>query len=122
MMRSRDFIMKDNYSFDRDEAGLDESYNEMHDAYSRVFTRCGLTFRPVEADNGAIGGTGSHEFTALCEYGESQICYCDSCNMATTIEKAEWWMLRRMMPKCCLLRKCIHRELKPSRRLQIPWD
>ncbi len=89
MMRSRDFIMKDNYSFDRDEAGLDESYNEMHDAYSRVFTRCGLTFRPVEADNGAIGGTGSHEFTALCEYGESQICYCDSCNMATTIEKAE---------------------------------
>ncbi|MGI6765868.1 MAG: proline--tRNA ligase [Lentihominibacter sp.] len=89
MMRSRDFIMKDNYSFDRDEAGLDESYNEMHDAYTRVFTRCGLTFRPVEADNGAIGGTGSHEFTALCEYGESQICYCDSCNMATTIEKAE---------------------------------
>ncbi len=89
MMRSRDFIMKDNYSFDRDEAGLEESYNKMHDAYTRVFTRCGLTFRPVEADNGAIGGTGSHEFTALCEYGESQICYCDSCNMATTIEKAE---------------------------------
>ena len=88
MMRSRNFIMKDNYSFDRDEEGLDRSYMQMYDAYSKVFTRCGLTFRPVEADNGAIGGTGSHEFTALCEYGESEICYCDSCNLATTIEKA----------------------------------
>ena len=88
MMRSRNFIMKDNYSFDRDEAGLEESYQQMYDAYTKVFTRCGLTFRPVEADNGAIGGSGSHEFTALCEYGESEICYCDSCNLATTIEKA----------------------------------
>ena len=88
MMRSRNFIMKDNYSFDKDEAGLEESYMQMYDAYSKVFTRCGLTFRPVEADNGAIGGSGSHEFTALCEYGESEICYCDSCNLATTIEKA----------------------------------
>ena len=88
MMRSRNFIMKDNYSFDRDEEGLDKSYMEMYDAYTKVFTRCGLTFRPVEADNGAIGGSGSHEFTALCEYGESEICYCDSCNLATTIEKA----------------------------------
>ncbi|MCF0144848.1 MAG: proline--tRNA ligase, partial [Firmicutes bacterium] len=88
MMRSRDFIMKDNYSFDRDEEGLQESYDAMYDAYSKVFTRCGLTFRPVEADNGAIGGTGSHEFTALCEYGESEICYCDGCDLATTVEKA----------------------------------
>ena len=88
MMRSRDFVMKDNYSFDKDFEGLDESYNQMYDAYTKVFTRCGLTFRPVEADNGAIGGSGSHEFTALCEYGESEICYCDSCDMATTIEKA----------------------------------
>jgi len=88
MMRSRNFIMKDNYSFDKDEEGLEASYQQMYDAYSNVFTRCGLTFRPVEADNGAIGGTGSHEFTALCEYGESEICYCDACNLATTIEKA----------------------------------
>lgn len=88
MMRSRDFVMKDNYSFDRDEEGLDKSYKEMYDAYSKVFTRCGLTFRPVEADNGAIGGAGSHEFTALCEYGESEICYCESCDLATTVEKA----------------------------------
>lgn len=88
MMRSRDFIMKDAYSFDKDAAGLDESYQEMYDAYTRVFTRCGLTFRPVEADNGAIGGTGSHEFTALCEYGESEIAYCEHCDMASTVEKA----------------------------------
>ena len=88
MMRSRDFVMKDNYSFDKDEEGLEKSYQEMYEAYTNVFTRCGLIFRPVEADNGAIGGTGSHEFTALCEYGESEICFCESCDMATTIEKA----------------------------------
>lgn len=88
MMRSRDFIMKDNYSFDRDYEGLDASYNDMYEAYTNVFTRCGLTFRPVEADTGAIGGSGSHEFTALCEYGESEIAYCDSCDLATTVEKA----------------------------------
>ena len=68
-MRSREFIMKDAYSFDRDEAGLDESYKEMYDAYDRIFTKCGLTFRPVEADSGAIGGSNSHEFTALSEVG-----------------------------------------------------
>ena len=88
MMRSRDFIMKDNYSFDKDEAGLDASYMDMYDAYTNVFTRCGLTFRPVEADTGAIGGSNSHEFTALCEYGESEIAYCSSCDMAATVEKA----------------------------------
>ena len=64
LMRSREFIMKDAYSFDLDEAGLDKSYQDMYDAYTKVFTRCGLTFRPVEADSGAIGGSNSHEFTA----------------------------------------------------------
>ena len=88
MMRSRVFIMKDNYSFDKDAAGLDESYNKMYDAYNRVFTRCGLNFRPVEADTGAIGGSNSHEFTALCEYGESEIAYCDHCDLAATVQKA----------------------------------
>ena len=88
MMRSRNFIMKDAYSFDKTPEDMDKSYEEMYDAYDRIFTRCGLTFRPVEADNGAIGGTGSHEFTALCEYGESEIAYCESCDMATTVEKA----------------------------------
>jgi len=89
MMRSRNFIMKDNYSFDKDPEGMDVSYMKMYEAYTNVFNRCGLTFRPVEADNGAIGGTGSHEFTALCEFGESEIAYCDSCDLAATVEKAE---------------------------------
>ena len=89
MMRSRVFIMKDNYSFDKDPEGLDESYQKMYDAYTNVFTRCGLNFRPVEADTGAIGGSNSHEFTALCEYGESEIAYCDCCDLAATVEKAE---------------------------------
>lgn len=88
LMRSREFIMKDLYSFDTDEAGLDVSYNAMYDAYSRVFTRCGLNFRPVEADSGAIGGKGSHEFMALAEAGESAILYCDTCDYAATDEIA----------------------------------
>ncbi len=90
LMRSREFIMKDNYSFDRDEAGLDVSYQKMYDAYSKIFTRCGLTFRPVEADTGAIGGSNSHEFTALSEVGESEIAYCEKCDMAATTERAEF--------------------------------
>ena len=88
LIRSREFIMKDAYSFDKDEAGLDKSYQDMYDAYSRVFTRCGLDFRPVEADTGAIGGNGSHEFCALAEVGEEEIIYCDNCGMAATAEKA----------------------------------
>jgi prolyl-tRNA synthetase len=88
LMRSREFIMKDLYSFDADEAGLDMSYNLMYDAYSRVFSRCGLNFRPVEADSGAIGGKGSHEFMALADAGESAILYCDTCDYAATDEIA----------------------------------
>ena len=89
LMRSREFIMKDAYSFDKDYEGLDKSYQDMYDAYERVFTRCGLTFRPVEADTGAIGGSNSHEFTALSEVGESEIAYCEKCSMAATTERAE---------------------------------
>ncbi len=89
LMRSREFIMKDAYSFDKDYAGLDESYKAMYDAYDRIFTRCGLTFRPVEADTGAIGGSNSHEFTALAEVGESEIAYCEHCSMAATTERAQ---------------------------------
>lgn len=89
LMRSREFIMKDAYSFDKDFAGLDESYQSMYDAYDRIFTRCGLTFRPVEADTGAIGGSNSHEFTAISEVGESEIAYCEQCSMAATTERAE---------------------------------
>lgn len=89
LMRSREFIMKDAYSFDKDEEGLDESYKEMYETYERIFTRCGLTFRAVEADTGAIGGSNSHEFTAISEVGESEITYCNACKMAATTEKAE---------------------------------
>lgn len=89
LMRSREFIMKDAYSFDRDFEGLDKSYEDMYDAYDRIFTRCGLTFRPVEADTGAIGGSNSHEFTAISEVGESEIAYCEKCDMAATVERAE---------------------------------
>lgn len=88
LMRSREFIMKDAYSFDCDQEGLDKSYEDMYNAYDRIFTRCGLTFRPVEADTGAIGGAGSHEFTALSEIGESEIAYCENCDMAATVERA----------------------------------
>lgn len=88
LMRSREFIMKDAYSFDKDQESLDKSYDDMYDAYTRIFTRCGLTFRPVEADSGAIGGNASHEFTALSEVGESDIAYCESCSMAANVEKA----------------------------------
>ena len=89
LMRSREFIMKDAYSFDRDEEGLDQSYRNMYDTYTRIFSRCGLDFRAVEADSGAIGGNASHEFTALADNGESRIVCCDSCDMAATDERAE---------------------------------
>lgn len=88
LMRSREFIMKDAYSFDRDWESLDQSYNQMYDAYTKVFERCGLTFRAVEADTGAMGGSGSHEFCALSEHGESEIAYCEACKMAATREQA----------------------------------
>jgi prolyl-tRNA synthetase len=88
LMRSREFVMKDSYSFDKDWEGLDKSYNDMYETYERIFTRCGLTFRPVEADTGAIGGSMSHEFTALSEVGESEIVYCEQCDMAATTERA----------------------------------
>lgn len=89
LMRSREFIMKDSYSFDKDYEGLDKSYQEMYDAYTTIFERCGLTFRPVEADTGAIGGSNSHEFTAFSEVGESEIAFCEHCDMAATVERAE---------------------------------
>src|SRR5574344_582954 len=89
LMRSREFIMKDAYSFDLDEKGLNVSYKAMYDAYTRIFTRCGLKFRPVEADSGAIGGSGSHEFMVLADSGEAEIVYCDKCTYAENTEKAE---------------------------------
>ena len=93
LMRGREFIMKDAYSFDRDEAGLDKSYQDMYDAYTNIFTRCGLNFRPVEADSGAIGGSGSHEFMVIADSGEAEIVFCNSCNYAANVEKAELFPL-----------------------------
>ena len=86
LMRSREFIMKDAYSFDLDEAGSDKSYWDMYHAYERVFSRCGLYFKPVEADSGAIGGSNSHEFMALADSGEADVIHCDSCDYAANIE------------------------------------
>ena len=93
LMRGREFIMKDAYSFDRDEAGLDKSYQDMYDAYTNIFTRCGLNFRPVEADSGAIGGSGSHEFMVIPDSGEAEIVFCTSCDYAANVEKAELFPL-----------------------------
>ena len=89
LMRSREFVMKDLYSFDKDVDGMNISYEKMYDAYSKIFARCGLKFRAVEADNGAIGGGHSHEFTVLAPSGESSIAYCESCDYAASDEKAE---------------------------------
>jgi len=90
LMRGREFIMKDLYSFDRDEEGLDISYKKMYEAYTRVFQRCGLTFRPVEADSGAIGGTDTHEFMVLADAGEATVLFCadEKCGYAANVEKA----------------------------------
>ncbi|MDH4573080.1 proline--tRNA ligase [Salinicola acroporae] len=89
VMRSREFIMKDAYSFDTDEAGLKASYQRMYDAYVRIFTRLGLDFRPVLADNGSIGGTGSHEFHVLADSGEDAVVFSTGSDYAANIEKAE---------------------------------
>lgn len=90
VMRAREFIMKDAYSFDVDEKGADESYQKMLDTYSRIFTRCGLKFKAVEAETGLIGGTFSHEFMVLAETGEETIVSCIKCSYAANIEKAEF--------------------------------
>ena len=89
LMRGHEFIMKDAYSFHQDQASLQQTYDRMHQAYCNVFTRLGLNFRPVEADTGSIGGTGSHEFHVLAESGEDDIAFSDSSDYAANIEKAE---------------------------------
>jgi prolyl-tRNA synthetase len=89
LMRGREFIMKDAYSFDADEAGAKLSYQKMYDAYNRIFSRCGLTFRPVEADTGLIGGSSSHEFMVLADTGEETVVYSDTGSYAANVERAE---------------------------------
>lgn len=90
LLRGREFVMKDAYSFDMDEAGLAVSYERMYAAYTRIFERCGLTFRAVEADSGTIGGSGgTHEFMALADIGEDTIVACTHCGYAANLEKAD---------------------------------
>jgi len=89
IMRGREFIMKDAYSFDVDEEGANLSYEAMYEAYTRIFERCGLKFRAVEADTGTIGGSYSHEFMVLAETGEDQIVNCTECDYAANLERAE---------------------------------
>ena len=89
LMRGREFVMKDAYSFDLDDDGADSSYAKMYQAYRNIFNRCGLNFRSVEADSGAIGGSFSHEFMVLAESGEDGIVSCNGCEYAANVEKAE---------------------------------
>jgi prolyl-tRNA synthetase len=90
LLRGREFLMKDAYSFDTSQEGLDQSYLNMFNAYHRIFSRCGLRFRAVHADSGAIGGEGgSHEFMALADIGEDTIAHCSACDYAANLEQAE---------------------------------
>lgn len=89
LLRGREFMMKDAYSFDVDEQAASRSYDAMYEAYQRIFNRCGLNFRPVEADTGAIGGSRSHEFQVLVDSGEDAIVGCSACDYAANVEQAE---------------------------------
>ncbi len=88
VMRSREFVMKDAYSFDKDQEGLDTAYDKMHDAYVKIFNRCGLDAKCVAADSGAIGGSNSAEFMVKSEVGEDDVVFCTHCDYAANIEKA----------------------------------
>lgn len=88
MIRAREFVMKDAYSFERKEEELEENYKKMYEAYCRIFKRCGLKFRAVEAFTGAIGGKASHEFLVLADTGEEALLYCDTCSYAANLERA----------------------------------
>jgi prolyl-tRNA synthetase len=89
LIRVREFSMKDLYSFDTDEEGLDQSYKKMLQAYNNIYTRCGLPSLQVEADSGAIGGKDSHEFMVVTEDGEDEVIYCDKCKYSANVEKAQ---------------------------------
>ncbi len=90
LMRCREFIMKDAYTFDLNEEGMAKSYYEMWEGYEKIFNRCGVDYKVVEGDSGAMGGSDSHEFMAVSEFGESAMAYCDECNYAATDEKAKF--------------------------------
>ena len=108
IIRSREFIMKDAYSFDLTEEGLDKSYQKMYDAYCRIFNRLGLDFTIVDADSGAMGGSGSQEFMVKSPIGEDGIAYCDDCGYAANYEKAECIPQEKPSPECDLDMEKIH--------------
>ncbi len=117
IMRAREFIMKDAYSFDADQEGLDESYQKMIEAYTRIFTRCGLRFRAVEAETGLIGGSFSHEFMVLAETGEETIVSCTRCSYAANIEKAEFRRQeKRSEPDDKAVQKPAQKVMTPEKR------
>lgn len=109
VMRSREFVMKDAYSFDKDYEGLDVSYNKMYAAYHEVFKRCGLEAKCVEADSGAMGGSGSAEFMIKSEIGEDEVAFCTECNYAANMEKAP------AAPETCP-----KEDLKPLNKVETP--
>ena len=114
VMRAREFIMKDAYSFDVDEKGVDISYQKMVEAYTRIFTRCGLIFRAVEAETGTIGGHFSHEFMVLAETGEETIVSCTKCSYAANIEKADFRRVEAGRPSAA------PDQLKPLQKVLTP--
>ena len=114
LMRGREFIMKDAYSFDADQSGAEESYRKMYDAYINIFKRCGLTFKPVEADTGLIGGQFSHEFMVLADTGEEAVVSCESCGYAANMEKAEGRSQESESTHCSLLP--IERRITPDKK------
>jgi len=105
VMRGREFIMKDAYSFDRDQAGLDESYMKMHDAYVNIFDRCSLDYIVVDADSGSIGGSNSQEFMVKSDVGEDTVVFCEKCGYAANIEKAECKINKNKVSDEALLEK-----------------
>jgi prolyl-tRNA synthetase len=110
VMRAREFVMKDAYSFDADEAGAERSYERMYAAYMRIFQRCGLKFRAVEADTGLIGGRFSHEFMVLADTGEDAIVSCETCAYAANLERAEVGKIA----------EAAREEMKKLKRVQTP--
>lgn len=109
VMRTREFIMKDAYSFDTTKEGLDESYKAMYDAYRRIFDRLGLNYMIVDADTGAMGGSGSQEFMVISEVGEDTIAYCEDCRYSANIEKA-----------VCVAPEASNEEMKEKHKIGTP--
>ncbi|TKJ37493.1 MAG: proline--tRNA ligase [Planctomycetes bacterium B3_Pla] len=111
VIRSREFIMKDAYSFDADPGGLEKSYRAMYDAYCRIFTRCGLEYVIVEAESGEMGGSGSHQFTVPCESGEDTIVYAEDGSYAANLERAAVDPLPKEQPSG---------EVQPAQEVETP--